>query len=1125
MRLREGRIARWGTLFLGLLVASTAAGRAAAGQTADGTEVASVVVHGEAEPPEGLHLDLSSVRVEEVLRRLEAHAQVRLAYSSDLVPMNRRISVRAVGASAGEVLSELAARLGLDLKRTVQGQYVLAPDPDSPVVEERVQGAITGNVTLPDGRPASGASVQIEGTRFGALTDSDGSYRITGVPPGEYVLVVSFIGYRSERRSVTVAEGEATDVDVDLQVSAVSLDQIVVTASGTERLREIGHAVDRLDAAAEVERAQSRSLEDLLTGRFSSVQIQENSGSVGSAANITVRGSGSISLSNRPIVYVDGARVRSDPVEGGVRGQDYSRLTTINPDEIESIEVVKGPAATTLYGTEAAGGVIRIETKAGSSREPSYRFRAEYGQLRDKSEYLASQWNPRSLLGPDAADTVYSMNLLESRSPFRSGDLYTFAGSVSGGTDGFGYYVSGERSREEGFVPTNSVEATKARANFSVRPVDELSIDVSSGLMLGDVRLPEANNSPFGWIALSYLGSPWQERIRHPDPNATGSAEPVATCPLNVEIARMTGTPLSDLGRTGCEAGPGFSGRTFDDLGTIDNRNESERFIGSATVEWSPFESWSNRVTIGYDGFTEQARSLFPVDPERPFGQRSEGELTKRTFVSENLTAEFSSSLSYGLTESLVGRLRSGVQYFREVVEGDTVIAQGFPAGSPSVGNATTETSGDTYAESRTVGLFVEHRFAWNDRLFATPAVRFDDNSAFGEDLGIKTYPRLSLSWVASEEPWFSIGALDQLRLRGAWGQSGKQPGTFNAVGLLAPIPVVRGGDDVLGVQPVRPGNSELRPETSTGLEIGFDAALAGERVDLGFTYFRQTTSDALVQQPLAASSGFLQPRWINLAELRNAGIEVSAGASLVREADFGLDVNLQFSTNESEITELPDPIVIDAQEHREGFPFGAFFGFPVSVADDGEVRIADEERFLGNPEPQWSGSFSTTASFFGEMLSLYAHLDAAGDFVHFRAGERIRCQLLGGGTYGGVCPGVHERDADGDFTDGARVRQAASGEASRVIRSPWIEDATFAKLRTLGLAFELPGSWTSRLLGASSVTLRVTAQNVATWTGYGGLDPELSIGGAVGAGPGAAGDGLDIPPGRRFLGSLSITF
>lgn len=1123
MRAQAGRIAGLGTLLLALLVAWPAVAQTSA-RDEPASELASVVVHGESSTADGLHLELSSVRVAEVLERLEARAQLRLAYSSDLVPMDRRISVRAVGASAAEVLSELAERLGLDLKRSVRGQYVLAPDPDRPVVEKRRQGAVTGRVTLPDGSAASGATVRLVDTRFGALTDADGAFRITDVPPGDYMLTVDFIGYRTARRSVTVSEGEATSVDVTLSVSAVSLDRIVVTATGTERLREVGHAVGQLDAAEAVEKSESQSLEDLLTGRFSSVRIQKNSGSVGSAANITVRGSGSISLSNRPIVYVDGARVQTQPVEAGVRGQDYSRLTAINPDEIERIEVVKGPAATTLYGTEAAGGVIRIETKKGTSRAPRYRFRGEYGQLRDKTDYENTLWNPRSLLGPAAADTVYSMNLLESESPFRSGDLYTFAGSVSGGTESFGYYVSGEQSREEGFVPTNAVETTKARANFSVQPVDELSIDISSGLMLGDVRLPEANNSPFGWIALSYIGFPWLKSIQHSDPNVPG-ADPIATCPLNVEIARLTGTALSDLGRSGCEAGPGFAGRTFEDLGTIDNRNESERFIGSATVQWQPFEAWTNRVTVGYDGFTEQARSLFPVDPERPFGQRSDGELTKRTFVSRNLTAELTSHVSYDLTESLAGRLSAGVQYFREVTEGDTVIARGFPAGSPSVSNATTATSGDIYSESRTVGLFVEQRFAWNDRLFVTPAVRFDDNSAFGEQLGIKTYPRLSVSWVTSDEPWFTLDFVDQIRFRGAWGKSGKQPGSFNAVSLLAPIPVVRDGSEVLGVQPVRPGNDGLRPETSTGLEVGLDAALAGERIDLAFTYFRQTTSDALVQQPLAASTGFLEPRWINLAELRNTGVEASVEASLVRGSDFGLDVNVQFSTNDSEITELPTPIVIGGQEHREGSPFGAFFGYPVSIDAGGDVRIADQKRLLGVPEPKWSGSFSTTASFFGDVLSLYALFDAAGDFVHYRAGERLRCRLLGGGTYGGVCPAIHRRTPNGDFTDEARIQQAATGEASRVIRSPWIEDATFGKLRTVGLTFNVPGDLVSRIPGASSATLRVSAQNVATWTGYGGLDPELSLDGVASSGPGAAGDGLDIPPGRRVLGSLSLTF
>jgi TonB-dependent SusC/RagA subfamily outer membrane receptor len=480
------------------------------------------------------------------------------------------------------------------------------------------------------------------------------------------------------------------------------MDRLVVTATGTNRMREIGNAVGQINAASEVEQAQPASVSDLLTGRLANVTVQQNTGSVGAASSITVRGAGSLSLSNRPIVYVDGVRIRTEGLEGGVRGQDYSRFTDISPEDIESIDVVKGPAAATLYGTEASSGVIRITTKRGENQETRYSLSIDYGGLRDNTEYEPTQWNPRSLLGPAAKDTVYSMNLLESQSPFRTGQIYSVQGNARGCGDVVRFFATGELSEEEGFVPTNSSEKLQARTNFTLTPTSELEATFTNSVTVGTTRLPEANNSPYGWVALSYIGFPFYDPIEHRDPNANGQGELIDTCPLNVEIARLTGAPLSALGRNGCEAGPGFAGRTFGDLETIDNRRESARYVGSASVRWSPVDFWNTRATIGYDLFSERIRSLFPVDPERPFGERSTGELTKRKIDGQNFTAELTSTVNYGLTEDLSAHTSVGTQYFQEMTDGDSVVAKQFPAGSPSVRMSSVPSTATPYSPEST---------------------------------------------------------------------------------------------------------------------------------------------------------------------------------------------------------------------------------------------------------------------------------------------------------------------------------------------------------------------------------------------------------------------------------------
>lgn len=263
-----------------------------------------IVLAGDSGSVGSLSLELPDVRLGAALDRLRETESVRLAYSRDRVPVDRVVSLEARDVTPGALVEAIADSFDLELRKTVTGQYVIAgsvPRRDARTENRQRQGAVTGQ-TDATGNPVSGASVGLEGTEYGALTGDDGQFRIADVPPGEYSVRVQVIGYETATRQVTVREGESTTVNFTVQISAVSMDQLVVTATGTNRIREVGNAVGQLDVASEVEQAQSPSVEDLLTGRISNVTVQQNTGSVGGAASITVRGAGSLSLSNRPIV-------------------------------------------------------------------------------------------------------------------------------------------------------------------------------------------------------------------------------------------------------------------------------------------------------------------------------------------------------------------------------------------------------------------------------------------------------------------------------------------------------------------------------------------------------------------------------------------------------------------------------------------------------------------------------------------------------------------------------------------------------------------------------------------------------------------------------------------------------
>ncbi len=988
---------------------------------------------------------------------------------------------------------------------------------------------VTGQVReASGGQPLPGAQVFIPGTNVGILTDAQGRYRLEGVPTGEVEVQVQMIGYRSDSRAVTVDAGQTVTLNFDLSVAAVSLEEVVVTATGEQRTRELGNAISTLDAGETLSKAPAVSLTDLLQGRITGVSIRPNSGSVGTASSIKIRGSSSLGLDNTPLIYVDGARIdNSNNINAGVGGQTFTRLNDINPEDIASVEVVKGPAAATLYGTEASGGVIRITTKKGRSGQTQYTFRAEQGFSWDATKWWSVAWNPARGLGLDlltssdanpdgyaaVKDTTYTLSLLEGAgpfaSPFRTGRRQTYGATVRGGGQQTTYFLSGDYTDATGDLPSNDSRQYQVRANFDADPSEKVHVSVSNGFVSSHARLPENDNNLFGIIG-NALGNPWNGPLTRPDPTSGGA--PVQSCFIAFEASRSSGLPLEQTTADFC--GSPYFISTNDKIFTRVNDQELERYTGSGTLNYRPVGWLTNRFTVGYDEHSSQLRNLVPVDPELPFFNDSRGFISRLDATTRDLTLEATSSVTANVTSALQSVTTVGAQWFRATTETTQAIGREFPAGSPSVGNSVTNEGDDAFFESRTLGLYAQEQLSWRDRLFVTPAVRFDDNSAFGSELGIKTYPRISVSWIASDAQWFPE-LFQTFKLRAAWGESGKQPGTTDALALLTPVAVAFRGANVLGVTSNRPGNDQLKPETGKELEVGFDASILNGRVGLQLTYYDQRTEDAIVQRPDAPSLGFPGNRFVNVAEITNRGIEAELDLTAVSRPDLTWLWSATISTNRNRVTKLPEPIIFGTQRHQQGYAFGSYFARPVTLAADGTPQVADDVAYLGQPTPTWEGSVSSTLGFFSRF-ELYALVDYAGGHKLLNGLEAFSCGLFGGGDQFGACPEIFGTDASGNPTNEALIKDAASAAGTE---APFVYDATFAKLRTLSLNVHLPERWLS-LWGAHDATLTLSGQNLATWTKYPGTDPEVNFNNTDQV---TREQLWTLPPARQFLVRLTL--
>lgn len=984
------------------------------------------------------------------------------------------------------------------------------------------QATISGRVLdQVSGRPIPDAVVLLVGTNIQVTTDAEGRYTLRNVPPGRVQIRAARIGYQAQVQILTVQPGATVTADFEIPAAVVSLDEVVVTAVGEQRQRELGNAISRVQAPQVVEEAPITVLSDMLTARAPGVVVTRSSGQVGSGTRIRIRGANSVSLSNEPLIYVDGIRVESgvSSISVFTGGQAPSRLDDINPEDIESIEIIKGPSAATLYGTEAANGVIRITTKRGRAGRTRWSFYAEQGLLVDPTEYPANYrafgrripsnafTNNCSLilvsLGTCVQDSILSFNVLEdpATTPISTGHRQQYGVNVSGGTDQVSYFVSGEFEREVGtyelpdsiqdtlralrgpelpknLIRPNSLERVSLRSNVRAQVLSNADATFAVGYTLSDLQIVQNDNNSLGVIPSGVFGT-WSRSVRQ-----------------------------------------GWGFRLPDEIFAIDTKQSVERFTGSLNGNWQPFSWLSVRGAGGVDVTSRLDAQLFPTG-QVPVGTLADGDKTANRAQIYQYTADVGASATFRLTSALSSKTSVGVQYFRDLFHITNATGNQLPAGASSVGAAAVTRASEATTERITLGTFVEEQLSLNDRLFLTGAVRADDNSAFGRDFEAIIYPKLSASWVITEEPFFpDFGALSSLRLRVAWGQTGLQPGPTDAIAFLIPVGITDpGGADRVGVTVGGVGNPSLEPERASEIEAGGDIDLWTGRVGLQVTYFRKKSTGALISRVLAPSLGTAASRFENLGSVLNRGWEAVLNARIIESRDLNWDVTLSGSTLHNELLELGEgiePIVFGIQQHRPGYPLGGFWQRPIKSFNDAnrdkiialsEVVLGDTAEFLGGPLPKRELSISSGITLFNR-IRIQGLMDYKGGHVRDAGTKWFRCSQIQ------TCESAYVPGSD--FKDQA----AAVVARSQLTRAGYVSDATFWKLREASLTFYAPESW-ARAVKAERLSLTLTGRNLLTITDWPDFDPESS----VNQGNFTAAEFLTQPPIRYWIARLNVSF
>jgi TonB-linked SusC/RagA family outer membrane protein len=993
----------------------------------------------------------------------------------------------------------------------------------------RAQGTLVGTVTAQvGGTPLQEARIIIVGTSLVGSSGPDGKYRIVRLPAGTAEVRVIRVGYAEQKKSVRIVEGQTATLDFAMAQSVVQLAEVVTTATGEQRRVEVGNAVENLSVSSITEVAPVRTISDVLAARVPGVMVQAGT-QTGVGQRIRVRGISSLSLSNEPIFIIDGVRMSSNNGSSsfGDGGNDPSRLGDLSPEDIDNIEIVKGPSAATLYGTDAANGVVVITTKKGRAGTTRWSTYLEGGRISDRNWYS----NNYTLAGMNAttkaklvlqgqctlvavslgtcvkSDGSHGYDSVRIFNPIRTADVTPLSlgnrdaegVQVSGGNDAVRYFMSGGRDNEVGPFKLDQYE---------IHRFDSLGITIHPWQLHPNTRLLN-----------TFRG------------NISAQVNPSLDATLNFGYNTVEGLVSNESNNTVGIGSQAFGGPGYRNNGLVSGLTDSlvgyragtpglvwaeklqqnvNRMILASNINWRPTSWLSTRANFGTDLTDRNDTRLhmngegWPLTTTYRDGQA----FNARTNVT-NLSADVGATANYNPSRFtwLNFKTTLGSQYNNYRLDQNSAGGTTLPPGAITASAGATSSASEGFTIQKTWGIFVEEGAALRDRMFLTAAIRTDQNSAFGTNFQRVYYPKYSLSWVISDEDFFPhnfiTNRISNLQLRVANGASGVQPGPTDALQTFsAGSASIKNTDTPIETYNAI-GNPNLKPERSVEWEFGWNSKLFSNRVQFDATYYSKLTHDALIGAVIAPSLGSGATRQnTNLGAVKNAGLEVTLGGQLIDRKQLGLDFHFNTSLNANKVVSLgPTPPQIGVSNWTVvGYPIGGIWAKPIIGWNDkngdgiltvDEVQIKTDTlfdskhnviglgTFRGYAEPRYLTTLTQGLDLFDHHLRIQNLFDWRGGNKYYNNTERIRCT---------------RPNCNGLFNPGASFQEQAMDVAA--IYAPektldgYFQPGAFVKWREATVTWDLPSRLISRT-HARNASLVFSARNLKLWTNYRGSDPE----------------------------------
>ena len=851
-------------------------------------------------------LKLTEKTVKDVLLEIENQSKFHFLYNDEFTDLSRRVSIDVDDVQVDDILDELFSGADLTYKLMDNNLIVITPSKAELAQPSRV----TGRVVDQSGTPLPGVTVVEKGTTNGTVTNLDGNYTIN-VSEGA-VLHFSFVGMVP----VEVAVANQGEINITLEEDMMGIDEVVVVGYGTQKKADIINSVASMDAEKLNERPVNK-VDQALIGQMSGVRVKQTSGLPGQGFSIQVRGTGSITANNEPLYVVDGFPMEVSPQSSSGSFSGGNPLTNLNPNDIESIQVLKDAAAASIYGSRGSNGVVIITTKTGKSGKPQISFNSYFGWnetvkkldvlsaeefaerqiehmnyfwVRDHAADLgatSSQSNAerRALLGLDAGEynTKYMWDdrWLQDGHPgldyvdwqdlfFRKGLVQSYQLSATGGNETVNYYVSGDYLDQDGIAIGVNYKRYSARANVEVSPNDNLRFGLN--------------------IAPSY-----SEEL---DPNVEGKdAITHIVVGMNPIVESSTGAEGTNVGENTSYAWGTSRVSPIAEAKNVDRMSQTFRNITTTFVEYQLIDGLKFKTNINFDVHNNEAKRFTPAFITRNrTASASRSGYNRVNFVNEN-TLNYNKSIGDHNFDLL-----AGYSYSTFKLETYSISGTGFASDAIPTLNAASSTSGTSFETKNTlISYFGRAQYNYKSKYLAQVSLRRDGSSKFGANTKWGVFPSASIGWRVSEESFMDdVTFFDNLKLRASWGLAGNNGvGDYDQIARLTFANYSNGGNLVNGMVPSNFANPDLSWETSETFDVGLDFSILSNRVNGSFDYYTKRNTDLLLNIPVPTASGF-GTALTNIGEVLNKGWEFEVTTrNTVGDFKWQTMINLSHNTNE----------------------------------------------------------------------------------------------------------------------------------------------------------------------------------------------------------------------------------